>query len=99
MNLNCPYKFLELPYVTDSKGYDWVFYNNWLFRLDNNFAVTHHCNSIADGFEWLKNNGYIKPDPLQKALDAIEDATPTVYIEKEVAYNTIRTLAEELKDG
>ena len=87
----------------DNNGDLWVYRDHNLYRLSaGKFAlISSRCDSRSDIKQTLIKEGFIKPDPLQKALDAVDRIQDYNLLPSELADRTkqiIRTLAEELTD-
>lgn len=89
-------------YVIDDNKDPWIWANGNMIRT-NIPTVVGEARDIKHGIERLREEGYIKPDPLQKALEAVEHAI--LKKDKFMSYNIedrikviIRTLAEELTE-
>ena len=85
--------------VHDNMDRLWAYHEGAIHLLSTNGKYVR-CESLDDGVTELIKLGYITPDPLQKALDAIEEvwAQSDVYIDAHDRIDTrniIRTLYEE----
>ena len=93
--------------VIDDNDVLWVHHDGELICTRIRQGNPHRCISMEDGIEWLKDNGYIKPDPLKKALQKLNKLVDEW--EEEHVYglglefhtgikDAIRTLHKELTD-
>lgn len=90
--------------VVDDHGKTWVYWAGWIYRLDN--TATPICLRVDndDSIKTLIEAGYIKEDPIDKAVDEALDkvdrrsyAEPTAVSAKVIGRITVINIINDMR--
>ena len=88
----------ELQFIRDGKGYRW-----FVACEDGDHILHSTTNTAEEVYTWIVSHGYLTPDPLEEALEAIDEESTFMqyhrdsqFVPAKCAKTLLRKLAADL---